>query len=80
MKKQYISNKMQEVAVDILMRLVFIRDINELTEVFEYVYDKYELRDDPFTQLPCTRKEYVESSYYYDKQKALEIYGYNDWF
>lgn len=80
MKKQHISNKMQEVAVDILMRLVFVKDINELTEVFEYVYDKYELLDDPFTQLPCARKEYAELSYSYDKQKALEIYGYNNWF
>lgn len=79
-KEPYISNKMQQVAVDILERLCFIKDVKELGEVFEYVYKKYKLCDDPFTKMPCTPKEYAKLSYEYDKQKAMEIYGYNDWF
>lgn len=79
-KEQIISDKMQQVAVDILERLIFISDFSELKDVFNYVYKKYKLHDDPFTLLPCTSKEYAKLSYSYDKQKALEKYGYNDFF
>lgn len=79
-KKPHISNKMQEVAVDMLLRITFVKDLDELSVVYDEIFEKYELKTDPFTHLPCTNKEYAESSYSYDKQKALEIYGYNDWF
>ena len=79
-KEKHISNSMQEVAVDILERLMFVKDLNELAELFEYVYKKYKLCDDPFTHMPCTAKEHSKLSYSYDKQKAEEMYGYSDWF
>ena len=79
-KQPYISNSMQKVAVDILERLMFVKDLNELPEIFKYAYKKYELCDDPFTRMPCTTKEYAKLSYSYDKQKAEEMYGHSDWF
>lgn len=79
-KKPYISNKMQEVAVDILTRIMFVSDLAELGEIFEYAYNKYELHDDPFTHTPCSDKEYHRLLDEYSRQKALEIYGYCDWF
>ena len=79
-KESYISDKMQEVAVDMLMHITFIKDLDELSVVYDEIFKKYKLKTDPFTQLPCMNKEYAELSYSYDKQKALEIYGYNDWF
>lgn len=79
-KEPYISDKMQKVAVDILERLMFVKSLDELGEVFKYTYKKYKLCDDPFTHMPCTTKEYVKLSYSYDKQKAEEMYGHSDWF
>ena len=79
-KQPYISDSMQKVAVDVLERLMFVKDLNELSEIFEYVYKKYKLCDDPFTKMPCTTKEYAKLSYSYDKQKAEEMYGHSDWF
>ena len=79
-KEPYISDPMQKVAVDILERLMFVKDLSELPEIFKYAYEKYKLCNDPFTKMPCTTKEYAELSYCYDKQKAEEIYGHSDWF
>ena len=57
-----ITNPMQEVAVDILTRISFIKNIDEL--------------DDPFTHLPCTSKEYGELCEEYGRQKFEEYWGY----
>lgn len=81
MKKELkVTDAMQRTAVDILERIIFVKDLKELDEVFDYVYRKYKLCDDPFTRLPCTTKEYAKLSYLYDKQLAEEKYGYSDWF
>lgn len=81
MKKELkVTDAMQRTAVDILERIIFVKDLKELDEVFDYVYRKYKLCDDPFTRLPCTAKEYTKLSYSYDKQLAEEKYGYSDWF
>lgn len=71
-----ITNPMQEVAVDILTRISFVKNIVELDEIFKYVYEKYQLHDDPFTHLPCTNKEYGELCEEYGRQKFEEYWGY----
>lgn len=76
MKRKKITNTQQEVAVDILMQLTFCKTMEEVHQVYRDVYEWYELCDDPFTKLPCTRKEYLENGEEYDKQRMIERYGY----
>ena len=52
-----ITKTMQKVAVDILMEFMFTRDMNEVIEAYNRVFDKYGLCEDPFTSCPCTPDE-----------------------
>lgn len=90
-KEPYISDKMQQVAVDILSDLEIVlmrsKELDTCEKIFEEIgkviddkSTKYWLCQDPFTSLLCTSKEYAELSYSYDKQKAEEMYGHSDWF
>lgn len=77
MKKQKkITNTMQEVAVDILTRLCFAKNIDDSDEIIKWAYEKYHLEDDPFTHLPCTTKEYAQNIVEYNKQAMIEKFGY----
>lgn len=71
-----ITDKMQQVAADILMRLYFINDIDEVIKVVKEMEEKYELCDDPFTHTPCTTKEYYENVKEYERQVMEERFGY----
>lgn len=71
-----IIDKMQQVAVDILTRLYFVNDIDEVIKVVKEMEEKYELCDDPFTRTPCTTKEYYENVKEYERQVMEERFGY----
>ena len=71
-----ITNKIQEVAVDILERFYFVKDIEEVFKIVKEMEEKYELHDDPFTHMPCTTKEYCENVREYEKQSMEERFGY----
>ena len=71
-----ITNKMQEVAADILTRLYFVNDIDEVFKIVKEMEAKYELRDDPFTHTPCTTKEYYENAREYERQVMEATFGY----
>ena len=73
-----ITNKMQEVAVDILTDIIaeeyFGKPVGK--EFFDRVMKKYNLQEDPFTRFPCTSKEYGKLNEEYNKQRMMEKYGY----
>lgn len=71
-----ITDKMQQVAVDILTRLYFVNDFDEVIKVVKEMEEKYELCDDPFTHTPCTTKEYYENIKEYERQVMEERFGY----
>ena len=71
-----IIDKMQQVAADILTRLYFVNDIDEVIKVVKEMEEKYELCDDPFTHTPCTTKEYYENVKEYERQVMEERFGY----
>ena len=82
-KKFVVTDKMQKVAVDILLEFVFLlfdtKDIVEtdkILKIIEEMEDKYYLCRDPFTTLLCTSKEYEKSSQEYYRQSMIEKYGY----
>ena len=71
-----ITDKMQQVAADILMRLYFVNDIDEVFKIVKEMEEKYELCDDPFTHTPCTTKEYYKNVKEYERQSMEERFGY----
>ena len=71
-----ITDKMQQVAADILTRLYFVNDIDEVIKIVKEMKEKYELCDDPFTHTPCTTKEYYENIKEYERQVMEERFGY----
>ena len=77
-KQRKITNTMQEVAADILLRFAFVESKEEFWEVYKEVYKVYELCDDPFTHLPCTSKEYADNNLEYQRQVMFERYGHCD--
>ena len=79
MKRKNIANTQQKVAVDILTKLVFCENMEEVYKLYKDIYEKYELNDDPFTHLPCTNKDYLKNRTEYDKQIMYDRYGHCDW-
>ena len=76
MKK--VTKTMQKVAADILMEFMFTKDMDEVIEVWQRVFERYGLYSDPFTGVPCTPEEYCESQLEYEKQTMIEQYGHCD--
>ena len=84
-KQPKITNKMQEVAVDILEELealMMVKPANELPkelfEIFDKMFKKYDLQRDPFTQMVCTTKEWAKNSLEYNRQLMMARYGHCD--
>jgi hypothetical protein len=78
MKKKKITPTMQKVAVDILMQLLFTRNMDEVIDVYDRVKEQYDLYDDPFTGVPCTLEEYCKNRLECEKQVMIERYGHCD--
>ena len=73
-----ITKTMQKVAADILTEFMFARNMDEVMEVYQRVFERYGLCDDPFTGCPCTPDEYYENRLEYDRQTMIERYGHCD--
>lgn len=73
-----ITKQMQKVAADILMEFMFTRDMNEVIEAYQRVFEQYGLCSDPFTGCPCTPDEWCDSQLEYEKQTMIERYGHCD--
>lgn len=73
-----ITKQMQKVAADILMEFMFTRDMNEVIEAYQRVFERYGLRSDPFTGCPCTPDEWCDSQLEYERQAMIERYGHCD--
>lgn len=72
--KKKITQAAQEIAADILTEFMFARNMDEVGESWQRMYDKYELFTDPFTRTPCSHDEYFESLEEYDKQLMEQRY------
>ena len=73
-----ITKRDQRVAAEILTQFMFTKDFEEVMRVWDDVYERYELRMDPFTRTPCDPEEYYENCLSYDKQSMIEKYGHCD--
>ena len=74
---------MQKVAVDILQEIeIYMMSVkeypDEIQQIFDKMYERYELCKDPFTGMVCTTKEFFENQLEYEKQCMIERYGHCD--
>ena len=68
----------QLVAANILTQFMFARDMGEVLQTWDNIYNQYELCDDPFTHTPCSSEDYYKSKLEYDRQAMIERYGHCD--
>lgn len=59
----------QQTAADILTKFSFVKDIEDLYKIWEDIYKQYDLKKDPYTYLPVSTKEYIESVDKYYREK-----------
>lgn len=73
-----ITEKDRKLVSEILAQFMFAKNMDDVMGVWQKLYDEYELCDDPFTQTPCTPKEYCENQLEYEKQIMIDRYGHCD--
>ena len=78
MSKVSISKRDQKVAAEILTVFMFLTSLNEVSLVWDDLFEKYGLYFDPFTHTPVTPEEYAKSKLEYDRQRMIELYGHCD--
>lgn len=79
MRKRKLTDAMQEVAADICNQIIMETwdgDPLDVKKFVESIMEQYNLREDPFTELPCSCKEYAKNREEYDRQLMIERYGY----
>lgn len=79
MRKRKLTDAMQEVAADICNQIImetWDSDTLDVRKFVESIMEQYNLREDPFTKLPCSCKEYAKNREEYDRQLMIERYGY----
>lgn len=78
-----ITTSMQKVAVDILQELEVYMMTEEnvpqqIIDIYNKMYKKYELCDDPFTGMCCTDVDFFKSATEMEKQIMVQKYGHHD--
>ena len=79
-KKKLVSVTAQRTAADILTMLYFCKTMEDVSKLCKDIYERYELNDDPFTNLPCSDKDYAKNCLEYERQSMMERYGHCDGF
>ena len=89
MKKFKITDTKQQVAVDILTELeVWMMGLpgnseptkseQDIIDIYNKMYKKYELNNDPCTLMCCTDKEYQKNLAEYIKQENEDRFRYDE--
>ena len=78
MKQRKITNKEQRVAADILTQFMFTKDMKEVLQIWDDIYEQYGLCDDPFTHTPCSPEDYAKNSLEYRRQVMMDRHGHCD--
>lgn len=73
-----VAEKEQRIAAEILTAFMFTNTMEDVQKVWKSIYDAYELCDDPFTNCPCSPKEYEQNLLEYERQTIIARYGYYD--
>lgn len=73
--KYKITNKDQMIVSEILTRLMFAKNMEDVIIIWNGLYEEYDLRTDPFTTCPVSIKEYSKLVVEYERQIMEEKYG-----
>ena len=73
-----ITEKTRKIVADILTEFMFVNTMDDVFEVWDRIYKRYDLCKDPFTGIPCTIEEYCKSQLEYERQTMIEMYGHCD--
>ena len=76
--RRKITARDQKVAADILTEFTFVNNMDEFWSAYNDIFKRYDLCDDPFTNLPISTEEYCKNKLSYEKQSMIEIYGHCD--
>ena len=66
------SENDKRIVAEILTQFMFVNSIYDFVNIWDEIFTKYELREDPFTGCICTEEQYYESKKEYERQK-IEI-------
>ena len=75
-KKFRPTESAQKAVAEMITALGFAVSLEEIHEICNEMYKKYNLHDDPFTHLPCSDKEYSEMCEEYSRQSMIDRFGY----
>lgn len=73
-----LSKRDQRVAADILTAFMFTKTMDDVINVWNDLFEKYDLCSDPFTHAPVTPEEYAKNKMEHDRQVMIERYGHCD--
>jgi hypothetical protein len=76
MKK--ISDKEQRIVAEILTQFMFTKNMDDVMDVWNKIFEEYDLYSDPYTATPCSRKEYADNNVRYQKELMIQRYGHCD--
>ena len=77
-KVKKVTDHDQRIVAEILIEFLFAYERDKFWDVWEEIYKRYGLCDDPFTGFPCSSKEAIENQLEYEKQVMIERYGHCD--
>ena len=76
--RRKITTRDQKIAADILTEFTFVNNMDEFWSAYNDIFKRYDLCDDPFTNLPISTEEYCKNKLSYEKQSMIEMYGHCD--
>ena len=78
MKPFKLSDNIQCAVADVLTQFMFTNTMDDVWKVWDSVFDQYDLCSDPFTDTPCSPKEYSKNKLEYERQIMIDKFGHCD--
>ena len=78
MKPKKITEKDRKLVADILTQFMFAKSMDDVVEVWNSLFNFYDLKEDPYTKIPVSPEDYYDSKNKYERDTMLEKYGHCD--
>ena len=74
--RENVTDLMQEVAVDILTNFVLADNMKDVYRVYDEMFEKYGLMQDPYTFFPCTRERFMKNKVKFENKIARKEFSH----